>query len=276
MSPLYHELRNGLLAVCDEREAHAIALAVLEEVFGVARIDVYADKVRHFSDEERLHLQNILCRLQENTPLQYITGYAAFCGRRFEVSDAVLIPRPETEELVAAALESTPRRLLDVGTGSGCIAISLALALPRSSVEAWDLSADALEVARRNARRLGAEVRFEMCDVKAAPAAGRRFDLIVSNPPYICEKERADMERRVSDYEPHMALFVPDNDPLRFYRALACLGRNRLERGGRLVVEVNSAYGRETAALFKAEGYRDISLRKDLWGKDRIVSAFLE
>ena len=220
MSPLYHELRNGLLAVCDEREAHAIALAVLEEVFGVARIDVYADKVRHFSDEERLHLQNILCRLQENTPLQYITGYAAFCGRRFEVSDAVLIPRPETEELVAAALESTPRRLLDVGTGSGCIAISLALALPRSSVEAWDLSADALEVARRNARRLGAEVRF--------------------------------------------------------YPALACLGRNRLERGGRLVVEVNSAYGRETAALFKAEGYRDISLRKDLWGKDRIVSAFLE
>ena len=115
-----------------------------------------------------------------------------------------------------------------------------------------------------------------MCDVTAAPAAGRRFDLIVSNPPYICEKERADMERRVSDYEPHMALFVPDNDPLRFYRALACLGRNRLERGGRLVVEVNSAYGRETAALFKAEGYRDISLRKDLWGKDRIVSAFLE
>ena len=174
MSPLYHELRNGLLAVCDEREAHAIALAVLEEVFGVARIDVYADKVRHFSDEERLHLQNILCRLQENTPLQYITGYAAFCGRRFEVSDAVLIPRPETEELVAAALESTPRRLLDVGTGSGCIAISLALALPRSSVEAWDLSADALEVARRNARRLGAEVGW-----------GRTWN---ANPPTLAKR----------------------------------------------------------------------------------------
>ena len=213
-------------------------------------------------------------QLKAGVPVQYVLGKAWFCDREFEVTPAVLIPRPETEELVAWAAEQRPcQRILDAGTGSGCIAVSLQLQLPDSQVEAWDISAGALAVAQRNADRLGAGVRFEQHDLLALWPAEAVFDLIVSNPPYICERERADMEQHVLDHEPEGALFVPDDDALLFYRTLAerAVG-GALREGGRLMVEINSAYGPETVALFERCGLHHVELRKDEFGNDRMVS----
>ncbi len=257
----------------DAGEARALALLVMDEAFGVGRVDVYAGKVRHFSDEERRRLANISQRLQAGEPVQYVLGGATFRGRRFGVEPGVLIPRPETEELVSLALGARPRSVLDVGTGSGCIAVSLALEAPGCAVEAWDVSPEALAVARRNAAALGADVRFRLRDALAAPPAGPGFDLIVSNPPYVCESERAGMEEHVLRHEPHLALFVPDDDALRFYRALARIGRACLHPGGRLMAELNAALAGDTAQLFAAAGYRDVALHRDAYGRRRFVEA---
>lgn len=277
MDNKFLQMRQALSAVYDAREAHALALLVLEEVFGVSAVDVYADKVRNFSEEEHGSLANILQRLCNSEPVQYVLGYADFDGLRLAVSPATLIPRPETEELVAwVAAESAekPCRLLDVGTGSGCIAIALAHRLPQATVEAWDVSEEALAVARKNVESLGVNVGFTCCDLLAEPQTQGAFDFIVSNPPYICESEQADMEAHVLRHEPHLALFVPNDDPLRFYRALARLGQRALSAGGSIFMEINQAYGAETAALFEAMGYRT-ELRRDFFRKDRMLRATL-
>ena len=277
MDNRFLQMRQALSAVYDAREAHALALLVLDEVFGVSAVDVYADKVRNFSEEEHGRLENILQRLCNSEPVQYVLGYADFCGLRFAVSPATLIPRPETEELVdwvVAESAEKPCRLLDVGTGSGCIAIALAHRLPQAAVEAWDVSEDALAVARKNAESHGVDVAFTCCNLLAEPPAEGAFDVIVSNPPYICESEQADMEAHVLRHEPHLALFVPNDDPLRFYRALALLGKRSLIEGGSIFMEINQAYGAETAALFEAMGYRT-ELRRDFFQKDRMLRATL-
>ncbi len=277
MDNRFLQMRQALSAVYDAREAHALALLVLDDVFGVSAVDVYADKVRNFSEEEHGRLENILQRLCNSEPVQYVLGYADFCGLRLAVSPATLIPRPETEELVdwvAAESAEKPCRLLDVGTGSGCIAIALAHRLPQAAVEAWDVSDEALAVARKNAESQGVDVAFTCCDLLAEPPAEGAFDVIVSNPPYICESEQADMEAHVLRHEPHLALFVPNDDPLRFYRALALLGKRSLIEGGSIFMEINQAYGAETAALFEAMGYRT-ELRRDFFHKDRMLRATL-
>ena len=277
MDNRFLQMRQALSAVYDAREAHALALLVLDDVFGVSAVDVYADKVRNFSEEEHSRLENILQRLCNSEPVQYVLGYADFCGLRLAVSPATLIPRPETEELVdwvAAEAAEKPCRLLDVGTGSGCIAIALAHRLPQAAVEAWDVSEEALAVARKNAESHGVDVTFTCCDLLAEPPAEGAFDVIVSNPPYICESEQADMEAHVLRHEPHLALFVPNDDPLRFYRALALLGKRSLIEGGSIFMEINQAYGAETAALFEAMGYRT-ELRRDFFHKDRMLRATL-
>lgn len=280
MSPIYIQLREALRPHYDDREAAAIALLVLEEAFGVGRVDVYADKVRHFSEEELQLLQNILCRLQGGEPVQYVLGRADFCGMSLRVTPATLIPRPETAELVEAAAAlappsaaGCPLRVLDGGTGSGCIAIALAHRLPEAEVEAWDLSADALAVARQNVAEQGVSVRCRLADLLAPPTDAGPFDLIVSNPPYVTERERRDMAPHVLLHEPASALFVPDADPLRFYRALAALAADRLVPGGALAVEINAAYGAEVAALFTASGLDAATVRRDAYGRDRIVTA---
>lgn len=277
MNTEYIRLRTLLTPLYGEGEARAIAFMVFEEAFGVGRTDIYADKVRQFSQDERLHFLNICERLAGGEPVQHVLGSAWFCGHRFEVSPAVLIPRPETEELVAWALSlPAPRRILDAGTGSGCIAVSLKLALPAAEVMACDVSLPALAVARRNAAALGAEVHFEPCDLLAGWPASSPFDLIVSNPPYICDCERAGMERHVLDHEPSSALFVPDTDPLRFYRVLAeRAASGALREGGALLVEINRAYGPQTAALFSECGLRRVELRRDAFGNDRMVAGWL-
>jgi len=276
MHPLFVRLRRSLTAVYEAREAHAVALRVLEDGFGVPPIDVYADKVRQFTAEETRRLDTISQRLRDGEPLQYVVGTAWFAGRKFHVGPGVLIPRPETEELaewVAAEWEGRAPRLLDAGTGSGCIAVTLALRLPQARVEAWDVSGEALATARRNAADCGARVLFGRHDLLAPPPADRRFEVIVSNPPYVCARERAAMAERVVRHEPPQALFVPDADPLRFYRALVRLSAACLVPGGRLYVEINEAYGAETVSLLRGAGFGRVRLRQDFCGKDRMVSA---
>ena len=265
-------------------EARAVAFALLEDAFGVGRTDVYADKVRQFSEEEEQRLRAILQQIAEGRPLQYATGVARFDGRLLRVTPATLIPRPETEELVAWATERAEamertegaRRLLDVGTGSGCIALSLALRLGEAwQVAAWDIDAETLSVARENARSQGAAVEFEQVDLLAQPMPAEPFDLIVSNPPYVCQSERAEMEAQVLDYEPARALFVPDNDPLLFYRALVQLAQRALRPAGWLLLEVNRAYAEETAELLRQAGMADVEVRCDALGNPRMVGGRL-
>lgn len=272
MDRKFTSLRQQLATCYPEREAHAVALRVLEDAFGVSRTDVYADKVRKFSLEEEQRWQHIAERLSAGEPLQYVLGEAEFCGRSFGVAPGVLIPRPETEELVALVGRAVSGRcrILDAGTGSGCIAVSLALALPEAEVQAWDISPEALSVAQGNAERWGAAVDFRLCDMLTA-TPDERFDVVVSNPPYVCERERLDMTPQVLEHEPSLALFVPDDDPLRFYRALAALACRCLNPGGLLAVEINEAYGVETAALFSHSGLVEVQTVSDVFGKPRFV-----
>ncbi|MBQ5909043.1 MAG: peptide chain release factor N(5)-glutamine methyltransferase [Bacteroidaceae bacterium] len=272
MDPKFTSLRQQLATCYPEREAHAVALRVLEDAFGVSRTDVYADKVRKFSSEEELRWQHIAERLSTGEPLQYVLGEAEFCGRSFGVAPGVLIPRSETEELVALVEQSVSGRcrILDAGTGSGCIAVSLALALPETEVQAWDISPEALSVAQGNAERWGAAVDFRLCDMLTA-TPDEHFDVVVSNPPYVCERERLDMTPQVLEHEPGLALFVPDDDPLRFYRALVGLSVRCLNSGGLLAVEINEAYGAETADLFSRSGLTEVQMLFDGFGKPRFV-----
>ena len=277
MNPLYNYIKRRLTASAyPEGEAAALAKWILAEVFGFSTLELYTDKDTNFPPESRVRLDNILVRLERSEPIQYIIGETSFCGLAFKVTPAVLIPRPETAELVDWIVTDHPQpgvRVLDVGTGSGCIAVSLACRLQEAAVTGWDVSPQALEVARQNARNNGAAVEFLEVDVLQDPLPKLQVDVLVSNPPYITERERAEMERNVLDYEPGLALFVPDDDPLRFYRRIACLGRNILVSGGKLYFEINRAFGKETVEMLKDLGYRQVELRKDLSGNDRMVKA---
>lgn len=257
-------------------EAQATAFALLDDLFGASRTDVLMDRRVELGADAEARLQRALAALEAGQPLQYATGKAPFCGKSFEVNAHVLIPRPETELLVELVCGCSPQRVLDCGTGSGCIAVSVALALPEAQVEAWDISAEALAVARRNARVLGAKVRFRQRDMLLLPAQRRAlYDVIVSNPPYICRSEEKDMEAHVKDCEPHLALFVPDDDPLRFYVALAALGRMRLQRGGSLLLECNRRYADAVAAMLESGGYTGCEVVADCFGAPRMVRATL-
>lgn len=216
-------------------------------------------------------------QIEAGCPPQYITGYADFCDRRFAVRPGVLIPRPETEELIRWIREDKPEklRMLDIGTGSGCIAVTLAADFPEAAVSAADISETALEVARRNAEANHAAIRFMRCDILTETPAGT-YDLIVSNPPYVTKKEQAAMRDNVLSHEPELALFVPDDDPLLFYRAIAKHGKQLLSPGGRLYFEINEAYGREVLALLLSEGYDGVELRADIYDKPRMVKAWLK
>lgn len=275
MTEEFVRLRNSLVPVCGEGEARAVAFLVMEELAGLTRTDIYAGKGSQFSEETRKRFDNICEALVSGVPVQYALGTAWFCGRRFRVTPDVLIPRPETEELVAWAVDVARSRggalrILDAGTGSGCIAVSLKLALPEAQVEAWDVSEGALAVAKENAASLGAEVHFSLRDMLQPWPEGEEYDLVVSNPPYICERERAEMERHVLDHEPSLALFVPDADPLLFYRALAEGAVRCLRPGGRLLVETNRAYADATAELFTKTGLKGAEVRVDAYGNARM------
>ena len=377
----YNQLWKRLTAIYNEREAQAIVRTVLDALFGMSLTDICLGKVTQLSADDTTRLEKIMQRLEKSEPVQYVLGAEWFAGRLFDVAPGVLIPRPETEDLVKwtcdeakekekekednskeergkeekevskkgeapqkeEQLLSSPLKeeeeglrkgkdasqkeeqhlssllkeekeglrkgedasqkeeqhlssllksnkevsekgeevphpsILDIGTGSGCIAITVALALPQARVTAWDISTDALAIAAGNAHRLGASVRFEHQDALSAPDDEERWDVIVSNPPYICDKERADMSDNVLNYEPELALFVPDSDPLLFYRAIARYASKALKPGGRLLFETNTAYAHEVAQAMADEGFTAIEVRNDCFGKPRMVKgAFLK
>ena len=344
----YNQLWKRLTAIYNEREAQAIVRTVLDALFGMSLTDICLGKVTQLSADDTTRLEKIMQRLEKSEPVQYVLGAEWFAGRLFDVAPGVLIPRPETEDLVKWACDeakekekednskeergkeekevskkgeapqkeeqllSSPLKeeeeglrkgkdasqkeeqhlssllksnkevsekgeevphpsILDIGTGSGCIAITVALALPQARVTAWDISTDALAIAAGNAHRLGASVRFEHQDALNAPDDEERWDVIVSNPPYICDKERADMSDNVLSYEPELALFVPDSDPLLFYRAIARYASKALKPGGRLLFETNTAYAHEVAQTMADEGFTAIEVRNDCFGKPRMV-----
>lgn len=372
----YNQLWKRLTAIYNEREAQAIVRTVLDALFGMSLTDICLGKVTQLSADDTTRLEKIMQRLEKSEPVQYVLGAGWFAGRLFDVAPGVLIPRPETEDLVKWACDeakekekednskeerdkeekevskkgeapqkeeqllSSPLKeeeeglrkgkdasqkeeqslssllkeekeglrkgedasqkeeqhlssllkinkevsekeeevphpsILDIGTGSGCIAITVALALPQARVTAWDISTDALAIAAGNAHRLGASVRFEHQDALNAPDDEERWDVIVSNPPYICDRERADMSDNVLSYEPELALFVPDSDPLLFYRAIARYASKALKPGGRLLFETNTAYAHEVAQVMANEGFTAIEVRNDCFGKPRMVKGY--
>lgn len=259
-----------------QSEVSALTRIIATEMLGVAQMTYFLKDDVTLKAEQEAMLFNAIERLKKQEPIQYIQGYSDFCGLRFKVTPATLIPRPETSELVEwIASEHSGKivNILDIGTGSGCIAISLAHKLPKSNVTAWDISTAALAVAAENSHNNGTEVTFERVDILSYEPKSAQFDIIVSNPPYIKENEKSAMHNNVLDWEPHTALFVPDSDPLLFYRTIAEKGLQMLAPNGTLYFEINRAHGGETMEMLANYGYTDIELRKDFADNDRMIKA---
>ncbi len=269
-------IREGLSSHYPQSEVTALARIIATELLGFSQTTFFLkDDVALTAEQETL-LANAVERLKKHEPIQYILGYSDFCGLRFAVTPAVLIPRPETSELVEwiAAENPTAKSILDIGTGSGCIAVSLAAKLPTAQVTAWDISAQALAIAQKNSDTNGCKVHFKERDILTyEPQESEKFDVIVSNPPYIKEVEKKEMNDNVLLWEPHLALFVPDNDPLLFYRTIAQKAQKMLAPGGRLYFEINRAHGADTVAMLQAMNYHNIALRKDFADNDRMIVA---
>ena len=301
----YRELCLMLRRRYDEGEARAVVRYLLEVGYGLSMTDILCGKVERLPQAE---LHEKAARLADGEPVQYVVGIAEFCGRRFHVAPGVLIPRPETEELcrwVEPLPQPLPRReggiqstnlpkhkeasptggglegacsVLDIGTGSGCIAITLALNMPNVKVEAWDISADALAIARHNAQSLKANVTFKEVDIMQCASnttlmVGQKVGIIVSNPPYIVPSESSAMSRNVIDYEPTIALFAPEDDPLKFYRAIAEYARRALVPQGKLYFEINPLFARQLETLLCSLGFSEITFKNDQFGKQRFVRA---
>ena len=290
----YQQLWQSLTPLYDAGEAQAIVRTVLDVEYGMTLTDIICGKVNELSSDEERNLEEIITRLQNGEPVQYVLGEADFAGRTFHVEPGVLIPRPETAELcqwieenVSSLEADDPKQILDICTGSGCIAITLGLTIPNSEVTGWDISEDALRIAQGNMEMLKAgNVRIEYQDALMLPEAAeiseaaepdsalaKNWDIIVSNPPYICEKEKADMEKNVLEHEPSIALFVPDEDPLKFYRAIAEYASSALKPEGALYFEINPIYEKETREMLQSLGFKDIETKDDAFGKKRMMKA---
>ena len=276
MNVTVSHIRSALQECYPPREAANLSRIVCCEMLGQSHIDYYLGKDMILSPNDERELESILSRLCNFEPIQYVQSTARFLGRTFRVAPGVLIPRPETEELVERMLEEVApaSRILDIGTGSGCIAVTLSKELPEAEVTAWDISGEALAIAGDNNRLLQTSVQFVQRDVLTyQPTEDEYFDVIVSNPPYVTETEKKDMEPNVLNWEPSGALFVPDSDPLRFYRRIGELGRSMLTVGGRLYFEINRAFGEAVASMLRKQGYTNVRIRKDISGNDRYVIA---
>ena len=284
----YNELWRQLTQVYDDYEAKAIARMVYEVRFGLMPSDLFIGKDTQLSTDDQKLLAEITQRLLTGEPVQYVLGEAEFGGRTFHVEPGVLIPRPETYELCQWIMEERRGKkeegrntsILDIGTGSGCIACTLAAELADAEVTAWDISDDAMRIATENAKRTNVHVSFEKVDVlntsllnRERPATG--LDIIVSNPPYICNKERATMERNVLEHEPELALFVPDDDPLLFYRTIARFAAKALNPSGALYFEINPLYVSEMQQMLSEEGFSHTEIRNDQFGKQRFTKSCL-
>ena len=284
----YQQFWQSLTPLYDAGEAQAIVRTVLDVEYGMSLTDIICGKVNELSSDEERNLEEIITRLQNGEPVQYVLGEADFAGRTFHVEPGVLIPRPETAELcqwieeeVSSLKADERKQILDICTGSGCIAITLGLNIPNSEVTGWDISEDALRIAQGNVEMLKARnVRIEYQDALMLPKAAeaesslsKGWNIIVSNPPYICEKEKADMEKNVLEHEPSIALFVPDEDPLKFYRAIAEYASSALKSEGALYFEINPIYEKETREMLEGLGFKDIETKEDAFGKKRMMKA---
>lgn len=273
----YSEFRQPLYSRYDRHEADAIARFVMEMGYGLTLPQVLSGAVEGLPEQELVTQQQ---RLLAGEPVQYVVGEAEFCGRRFHVEPGVLIPRPETEDLcrVINPSQITPF-ILDMGTGSGCIACTLAAELPQASITACDISLTALSIAADNARRTGVDIILKQADMLDSSSLSQLtpslpyWDIIVSNPPYVCQKERELMESVVLDHEPEIALFVPDDDPLLFYRAIARYAAKALKAEGMLCLEVNPLYCADTCRLLTDYGFSHTNVHEDRFGRQRIVTA---
>ena len=278
------DLAKRLTSYYDIQEARGIVRLLLSDLYGMSLTDICVGALGRLTEEQTQQIEDAMLRLEKGEPVQYVTGKAHFCDRTFLVSPSVLIPRPETEllcQLIAdndqAVTGNGEIRVLDMGTGSGCIAITLALSMQNASVEAWDVSAEALNMAKSNAESLGASVSFEQKDILGLNENNveRCYDIIVSNPPYICNKEAAQMEHNVLDFEPHLALFVPDEAPLLFYSAIARFARQALKVGGALYFEINPLYADALCSMLSSLGFANVTIHVDQFGKQRFISAKL-
>lgn len=287
----YQQFWQSLTPLYDAGEAQAIVRTVLDVEYGMTLTDIICGKVNELSSDEERNLEEIIARLQNGEPVQYVLGEADFAGRTFHVEPGVLIPRPETAELCqwieedfagksTDSPEDSPlatddaKQILDICTGSGCIAITLGLNIPNSEVTGWDISEDALRIAQGNVEMLKAgNVRIEYQNALMLPKTAETADIIVSNPPYICEKEKADMEKNVLEHEPSIALFVPDEDPLKFYRAIAEYASSALKSEGALYFEINPIYEKETREMLEELGFKDIETKEDAFVKKRMMKA---
>ena len=287
----YDDIWRRLAGVYDQREARAVARMLVEEKFSLSFADIICGGVEALSVADKQWIEAAVKRLEQGEPIQYVLGWAWFAGLKFNVRSGVLIPRPETEWLVdnicahPAPSNDRPLRILDIGTGSGCIALSIKQRLPETYVEAWDISTEALSIAADNARSLGLDVVWRQQDAlnitpnvlsttpndNSVVPDSPLWDVIVSNPPYICERERTDMARNVLEHEPSTALFVPDTDPLLFYRAITRYAVGSLNEGGRLLFECNTLYAGDTARMMADEGMTATQVYDDCFGKPRFA-----
>jgi len=269
-------IKHNLNSVYDAREVQAITRAICEDVLNYTPVDIELRQESELPDFVSTRLSNIIERLQQHEPLQYVLGHTQFHGHRFKVTTDTLIPRPETEQLVDLIIDenkkSSDLHVLDIGTGCGCIAIALARALKFPQIDAIDVSDKALAVARENASALKTQVRFILADI-LSPQPTASYNIIVSNPPYVCENERATMDRNVLDYEPATALFVPDEDPLLYYRAIVSYSTLSLEPRGHIYLEINHRFSAEIKQLLENEQFNDIRIVDDSYGKPRFAIA---
>ena len=265
-----------LVHIYDVMEAESFFNITLEELKGWKRLDLAMNPDAILDGGEIEQWNTVLSMLEQQKPIQYIFGKAHFYGLEFFVNENTLIPRPETEELVEWIIHENRLReaidIVDIGTGTGCIAVSLAKNLPGASVKAIDVSEGALEIAMKNAGHNNAVIEFWKTDILQAESLSEEFDVIVSNPPYVRHLEKEEIRQNVLDYEPHLALFVEDNDPLLFYRKIALLGKSALRQNGRLYFEINQYLGSEMVEMLEQMGYRHVVLKQDIYGNDRMVS----
>ena len=269
-------IRTHLSEMFTLGEIRAYISLILEKVCNLSFSDIVACKFSDLSDNEKQNIISIVKRLQNSEPIQYILGTTEFYGLNFKVTPSVLIPRPETEELIEWILLETKivnPHVLDIGTGSGCIAIALAKKMQYATVDAWDISNNALEIAKENAIANNVSVQFSRVDVLHPVSSNKYFDIIVSNPPYITESEKEVMADNVLDYEPHEALFVKDQDALIFYNRIANIAKERLKENGLLYFEINQEKGLEVVQLLKMNNFVNVDLKKDISGNDRMVRA---
>lgn len=278
MSQLLPSVIHQLTKVYSVEEARAVSKRLLSEPpLNLSQMTVFTGGEEDLSESEKVMLENMLKRLLAGEPLQYVLGHEYFCGLPMAVGPGVLIPRPETQDLVEwVALEQKDKAsltIMDACTGSGCIAAALANMLPQAHVIGVDVSPLALKYAKENTLPFASRVEVQMCDLLNQKWNGPCLDVLVSNPPYIADEERSDMDNNVKKYEPDIALFVPNDDPLKFYRQLGILGQQYLHAGGAIYVEINRRFSKETCALFMSLGYHEVECRLDRFGEPRMVKA---